>query len=83
MVMARNGTAGRLGAWAAIVLSAVAMIVAGVTYANEINGKLDRNCRILAAIQGNTRFLLLKHEPRSSDTGLRQIFKASAIESCG
>lgn len=83
----KEGFVGRLTITVSVGVSVLALlggvysIASGIT---ELSNKVDRNCRVLAIIQGNTRFLILEHTKDQRDAkNLQEIFKAAAIEACG
>lgn len=72
--------------WASIAVAVLALL-GGVysigTKASTIDAKLDRNCRSLASIQADTRYLIIQQSRAPSSQDFRQIFRHSAIEACG
>lgn len=50
---------------------------------NSIDNKLDRNCRILAVIQADSRFLIIEHtDNKEQADAFREIFRKAASDSC-
>lgn len=73
------------------VIAAAASVAALLTYvyaagreAAATQDRLDRNCRILAAIQGDVRFLILQRtENKAAAAAFRAIFRNAPTQSCG
>lgn len=86
MVMQKDGRVMRdltvIGSALLVVLALIGAAYNVSVKVNSIDGKLDRNCRVLAAIQADARFLILEHSG-SARGEFRQIFRNAAIESCG
>lgn len=82
----RAGVSRVLIAWLPAI-SAVAIMI-GWAYTtgqaiSDVQGRLDRNCRILATIQADVRFIIVEHTAKRSDAeSFREIFKDSAIAAC-
>lgn len=92
MVMDREGTAGRLAQWAAIgavALTLIAGVVSVTRSVGEIQGQLDRNCRLIAALDRDVRILVLLHVEPPSAGGegrvaeeISEILKKDGVDAC-
>lgn len=50
----------------------------------NVDNKLDRNCRIMAAVQANTRFLIIQHTTNKFEAdAFREIFQKAFENACG
>ena len=51
---------------------------------SDVQSRLDRNCRILAVIQANTRFIIIEHTTsQESSKAFQEIFQRALVDSCG
>lgn len=100
MPVTRNGDGtihvrpGAFAVVASLLIGAVGFVYGAGSVITEINGKLDRNCRIEITNQANLRFLIVEHAEalEVQKTGhqqkseladsLRSIFQQSGTETC-
>jgi hypothetical protein len=81
------GIIARLGPW--VALGAILLPLLGYVYAQGraiegLNGRLDRNCRILAVVQANTRYIIIEHTATEAQADVfREIFNKALVDSCG
>lgn len=72
-----------------VSIAVVTLAILGYFYStgrevSDINARLDRNCRILASIQADVRFIIVEHTSNNREAqSFREIFNRSAIASCG